>query len=84
MNILEVKNLSKIYGKGETAVRALDNVSFSVKISVAKEEFEKHRPAMGKVAQFFEALSNSNHDGILIVNRSLFLFEPKKPFFLFN
>jgi len=31
MNILEVKNLSKIYGKGETAVRALDNVSFSVK-----------------------------------------------------
>ena len=31
MNILEVKNLSKIYGKGETAVKALDNVSFSVK-----------------------------------------------------
>jgi putative ABC transport system ATP-binding protein len=31
MNIVEVKNLSKIYGKGETAVRALDNVSFSVK-----------------------------------------------------
>ena len=31
MNILEVKNLSKMYGKGETAVKALDNVSFSVK-----------------------------------------------------
>jgi len=31
MNILEVKNLSKIYGKGETAVTALDDVSFSVK-----------------------------------------------------
>lgn len=31
MNILEVKNLSKIYGKDETAVRALDDVSFSVK-----------------------------------------------------
>lgn len=30
MKILEVKNLSKIYGKGETRVRALDNVSFSV------------------------------------------------------
>ncbi|MGN0458039.1 MAG: ABC transporter ATP-binding protein [Eubacterium sp.] len=30
MKILEVKNLSKIYGKGETEVRALDNVSFSV------------------------------------------------------
>lgn len=31
MNILEVKNLSKVYGKGETAVTALDNISFSVK-----------------------------------------------------
>lgn len=31
MNILEVKNLSKVYGKGETAVKALDDVSFSVK-----------------------------------------------------
>lgn len=31
MNIVEVKNLSKIYGKGETAVKALDDVSFSVK-----------------------------------------------------
>ena len=30
MKILEVKNLSKIYGKGEIRVRALDNVSFSV------------------------------------------------------
>lgn len=31
MNILEVKNLSKIYGKDETKVVALDDVSFSVK-----------------------------------------------------
>lgn len=31
MNILEVINLSKIYGKDETKVVALDNVSFSVK-----------------------------------------------------
>ena len=31
MNIVEIKNLSKIYGKGETAVKALDDVSFSVK-----------------------------------------------------
>ena len=30
MKILETKNLSKIYGKGETIVKALDNVSFSV------------------------------------------------------
>lgn len=31
MEILRVEKLSKIYGKGETAVRALDCVSFSVK-----------------------------------------------------
>jgi len=31
MEILRVENLSKIYGKGHTQVKALDNVSFSVR-----------------------------------------------------
>ncbi|MGY3714660.1 ABC transporter ATP-binding protein [Sutcliffiella cohnii] len=31
MNILQIENLSKVYGKGDAAVTALDNVSFSVK-----------------------------------------------------
>ena len=30
-NILKVENLTKIYGKGETKVVALDDVSFEVK-----------------------------------------------------
>ncbi|WP_079527691.1 ABC transporter ATP-binding protein [Halobacillus hunanensis] len=30
MGILQIENLSKVYGKGETAVKALDDVSFSV------------------------------------------------------
>ena len=30
MEILKIENLSKVYGKGETEVRALDDVSFSV------------------------------------------------------
>ena len=30
MKILEIENLSKVYGKGDTMVKALDNVSFSV------------------------------------------------------
>ena len=30
MKILETVNLSKIYGKGNTMVKALDNVTFSV------------------------------------------------------
>lgn len=31
MNILKIEHLSKTYGKGETAVKALDDVSFSIK-----------------------------------------------------
>lgn len=31
MDILQIEHLSKMYGKGETAVKALDDVSFSVK-----------------------------------------------------
>jgi putative ABC transport system ATP-binding protein len=31
MSIVQIENLSKIYGKGATAVKALDDVSFSVK-----------------------------------------------------
>ncbi|MFB4213130.1 ABC transporter ATP-binding protein [Shouchella sp. JSM 1781072] len=31
MEMLNVQNLSKVYGKGDTAVKALDNISFSVK-----------------------------------------------------
>lgn len=30
MEILKVENLSKIYGKGETQVKAIDNISFSI------------------------------------------------------
>ena len=37
MKILEVKDLRKIYGKGETLVKALDGVSFSVE--KGKENF---------------------------------------------
>ena len=30
MEILRVENLSKVYGKGQTQVKAIDNVSFKV------------------------------------------------------
>ena len=36
MKILEVKDLRKIYGKGETLVKALDGISFLVE----KGEFQ--------------------------------------------
>lgn len=31
MEILKIEHLSKVYGNGETAVKALNDVSFSVK-----------------------------------------------------
>ena len=31
MSILQIENLSKVYGTGDTSVKALDDVSFSVK-----------------------------------------------------
>ncbi|MBD8070626.1 ABC transporter ATP-binding protein [Bacillus sp. PS06] len=31
MDILKIEHLSKVYGKGETAVKALDDISFSIK-----------------------------------------------------
>lgn len=34
MKILKVENLCKVYGKGETKVDALKNVSFSMKESL--------------------------------------------------
>lgn len=30
MEVLKVENLSKIYGKGEISVKAIDNISFSI------------------------------------------------------
>ena len=30
MEVLRVEHLTKIYGKGENAVKALDNVSFTI------------------------------------------------------
>lgn len=30
MEILRVENLSKVYGKGQTQVKAIDNISFKV------------------------------------------------------
>ena len=34
MEIMRVENLTKVYGKGENEVRALDGVSFSVEMCI--------------------------------------------------
>ncbi len=54
MEILKVENLSKVYGKGETVVHALDNVSFSVQ----KGEFVAifRRRQVGLIYQFYNLI----------------------------
>ena len=54
MNLLEVKNISKTYGNGETAVKALKDVSFSVPkgeyVAIVGESGSgKSTPTSGKV-----------------------------------
>ena len=48
MNLLEVKNISKTYGNGETSVKALKDVSFSVPkgeyVAIVGECTDKHNP----------------------------------------
>lgn len=84
MEILRVENLCKTYGKGQNIVKALDNVSFSVK----KGEFVAivgasgsgkstllhlmggvDRPTSGKVFIDGKDIYNFNDDGLAIFRR---------------
>ena len=84
MEILRVENLSKVYGKGQTQVTALDNVSFNVE----KGEFVAivgasgsgkstllhliggvDRPTSGKVFIDGKDIYNFNDDGLAIFRR---------------
>jgi len=84
MEILKVENLTKIYGKGQTKVIALDNVSFSVE----KGEFVAivgtsgsgkstllhliggvDRPTSGKVFIDGKDIFNFNDDKLAIFRR---------------
>ena len=73
MEILRVENLSKIYGKGQTQVKALDNVSFKVD----KGEFVAlvhliggvDRPTSGKVLIDGKDIYKYNDDELAIFRR---------------
>lgn len=74
MKILEVTNLCKTYGKGDTMVKALDNVSFSVE----KGEFLAifRRRQIGLIYQFYNLIP------ILTVQENLtlpLLLDGRKP-----
>ena len=45
--ILEVNNLSKVYGEGDTQIKALDSVSFGVKKDVLSQPFQRWGSEIG-------------------------------------
>lgn len=78
MNILEVQNLCKTYGKGETEVRALDNVSFSVGkgefISIVGESGSGKSTLLNVVG----ALDNPTSGEVLIDGKDIFSMPEKR------
>ena len=78
MNILEVQNLCKTYGKGEAEVRALDNVSFSVGkgefIAIVGESGSGKSTLLNVVG----ALDNPPSGKVLIDGKDIFSMPEKK------
>lgn len=78
MNILEVQNLCKTYGKGEAQVRALDNVSFSVGkgefIAIVGESGSGKSTLLNVVG----ALDNATSGKVLIDGKDIFSMPEKK------
>ena len=78
MNILEVQNLCKTYGKGEAQVRALDHVSFSVGkgefIAIVGESGSGKSTLLNVVG----ALDNPTSGKVLIDGKDIFSMPEKK------
>lgn len=78
MNILEVQNLCKTYGKGEAEVRALDHVSFSV----CKGEFiaivGESGSGKSTLLNVVGALDNPTSGKVLIDGKDIFSMPEKK------
>jgi len=78
MNILEVQNLCKTYGKGEAEVRALDNVSFSVGkgefIAIVGESGSGKSTLLNVVG----ALDNPTSGKVLIDGKDIFSMPEKR------
>ena len=78
MNILEVQNLCKTYGKGEAEVRALDHVSFSVGkgefIAIVGESGSGKSTLLNVVG----ALDNPISGKVLIDGKDIFSMPEKK------
>ena len=78
MNILEVKDLCKTYGTGDTAVHALNHISFSVRkgefIAIVGESGSGKSTLLNVVG----ALDNATSGKVLIDGKDIFSMSEKK------
>lgn len=78
MNLLEVKNLSKIYGSGETEVKALRNVSFSVPKGEFVAVVGESGSGKSTLLNMIGALDTPTSGNILIDGRDIFTMKDSK------
>lgn len=78
MNLLEVNNICKIYGSGETAVKALKNVSFSVPKGEYVAIVGESGSGKSTLLNMIGALDNPTSGKIVIDGKDIFSMNDRK------
>ena len=78
MNLLEVKNISKTYGNGETAVKALKDVSFSVPKGEYVAIVGESGPGKSTLLNMIGALDTPTSGKVLIDGKDIFAMNDRK------
>ena len=78
MDLLEVKNICKTYGSGETAVRALKDVSFSVPKGEYVAIVGESGSGKSTLLNMIGALDTPTSGKVLIDGRDVFAMDDKK------
>ena len=78
MNLLEVKNISKTYGSGETAVKALKDVSFSVPKGEYVAVVGESGSGKSTLLNMIGALDTPTTGKVLIDGKDIFAMDERK------
>lgn len=78
MNLLEVKNICKTYGSGETAVKALRNVNFSVPKGEYVAIVGESGSGKSTLLNMIGALDTPTSGKVLIDGKDIFAIERSK------
>ena len=78
MNLLEVKNICKTYGSGETAVKALKDVSFSVPKGEYVAVVGESGSGKSTLLNMIGALDTPTTGKVLIDGKDIFAMDERK------